>query len=715
MSHCPECNSTNRAGARFCDACGAPLPRACPHCGNAVREAARFCDICGQSLPPAPLLAPAPFPASEAGEGTRRGEILHQYLPKELLAKLESARRSGGMVGERRVVTILFCDLQGSTAAAEGLDPEDWTEIINGAFEFMIRPVYKYEGTVARLMGDAILAFFGAPIAHEDDPQRAVLAGLDIVAGIGPFREQTRARWGVEFDVRVGINTGTVVVGAVGSDLRMEYTALGDAVNLAARMEQTAQPGSVQIAHDTYKLVRRQFEVEELGGVQVKGKFQSVPAYRVLALTSPTAGRRGIEGLHAEVVGRDEELATLRAVIGDVRQGVGRLVCLLGEAGLGKSRLIAELRRMVGGDGAPPPVGDLRPDDIQWYEAVSLSYETAQPYALFQRLIRRMAGVTHADAPPAVREKLAALIERLPEAQRPQAAGVFGALFGLGSDEKLAAAQALEGEAFKRELFAVMPACWQARFAGCPTALVFDDVHWSDSASVALLKSLFPLVEQMPLVLAFALRPDRDAPGWRLRTTADEEYHHRYTEVLLRPLTEGECWELVNRLLSLADLPDELRARILERAAGNPFYMEEVVRTLIDRGAVVAEGDLARAVGAADDNLATLDRYGLSTFRPEALRLKARAFAAAGRSDEAQAALQEARTLAEPMSAGWVLWRILGDMTEVEAARGREAAAADLRREARAYVDYIAGHVAEADLRASFLSLPEVRRLHSRS
>ncbi len=197
---------------------------------------------------------------------------LHQYIPEELMKKLQAARDKGGMVGERRVVTMLFCDLKGSTAAAEGLDPEDWTEIMNGAFALMIKPVYHYEGTIARLMGDALLAFFGAPIAHEDDPRRAILAGLDIVEAIKPYREQIRERYGVDFDVRVGINTGLVVVGAVGSDLRMEYSALGDAINLAARMEQTAEPGTVRIAHDTYKLVKNIFEFRSLGSIEVKGK-----------------------------------------------------------------------------------------------------------------------------------------------------------------------------------------------------------------------------------------------------------------------------------------------------------------------------------------------------------------------------------------------------------------------------------------------------------
>ena len=256
------------------------------------------------------------------------------------MKKLQAARDQGGMIGERRVVTMLFCDLKGSTAAAEQLDPEDWTEIMNGAFTHMIKPVYRYEGTIARLMGDALLAFFGAPIAHEDDPRRAILAGLDIVESISPYRDQVRERYGVDFDVRIGINTGLVVVGAVGSDLRMEYSALGDAINLAARMEQTAQPGTLQVAHDTYKLVKNLFEFRPLGGVEVKGKSEPVLAYQALGRKFEAGQVRGIEGLHAAMVGRDAELLALRQIMTDLKQGLGRIVLVLGEAGLGKTRLI---------------------------------------------------------------------------------------------------------------------------------------------------------------------------------------------------------------------------------------------------------------------------------------------------------------------------------------------------------------------------------------
>ena len=491
--------------------------------------------------------------------------------------KLRAARDKGGMVGERRVVTMLFCDLNGSTAAAERLDPEDWTEIMNGAFAHMIKPVYQYEGTIARLMGDALLAFFGAPIAHEDDPRRAILAGLDIVEGIEPYREQIRERYGVDFDVRVGINTGLVVVGAVGSDLRMEYSALGDAINLAARMEQTAEPGTVRVAHDTYKLVKSLFEFRVLGGVEVKGKSEPVLAYQAISRKFEASQARGIEGLHASIVGRETELSALRQVMADLKQGLGRIIFVLGEAGMGKTRLISEAHQVFHGFGYPQAV---------WIETISLSYETNQAYGIFQRLIRRLGGMEYNDPPGIIREKLNRLVEEVDETRRSRARQVFEALFGLENERN---AVAMDDETFRRELLEAMYAWWKTRFSLYPAVLVFDDMHWSDAASADLLRQLLPLTGEGPLVLLFALRAERTAPAWQIKTTADEEYHHRYTELFLHPLSTAEGSELINRLLANPELPESLRLSILEKSDGNPFFIEEVVRTLIDNGILTVE------------------------------------------------------------------------------------------------------------------------------
>src|SRR6266540_3983740 len=312
----------------------------CPNCQTVNPNEAKFCMNCGISL----ALTIQEIKTGKS-EHAAKTQSLDKFIPRELLTKFEAARTNDAMVGERRVITMLFCDVKGSTAAAEKVDPETWTDIMNGIFEYMIRPIYKYEGTVPRLMGDAILAFFGAPIAHEDDPQRAVLAGLEIQVGIKDYVEEIRLKHGLEFGLRVGINTGLVVVGAIGSDLRMEYTAIGDAINLAARMEQTAVPGTVQITEETYKLVAPFFDFEALGEVEVKGKAALIKTYRPLGLKKSPGNLRGLEGLISPLVGREAQLSLLDEQLEQLKIGAGSFVSVIGEAGLGKSTLIREVKR----------------------------------------------------------------------------------------------------------------------------------------------------------------------------------------------------------------------------------------------------------------------------------------------------------------------------------------------------------------------------------
>ncbi len=546
----------------------------CPNCQHNNRETAKFCENCGHGL---------------SGEGSTpeyRSPAQSPYLkfiPRELAARLEQARLGRAMEGERRIVTMLFCDVKGSTAAAETMDPEDWAEVMNGAFEHMIPPIYRYEGTVARLMGDAILAFFGAPIAHEDDPRRAVLAGLDIVSEIAPYRRQVQARWGFDFDVRVGINTGLVMVGAVGSDLRMEYTAMGDAINLAARMEQTAAPGSVQISQETYRLAAPYFEFESLGGVQVKGKSEPVQTYRPLHRKKTPGKARGIEGLEAPLIGREEEKAMLDAALSGLEEGTGAVVFLLGEAGLGKSRLIQEFKANAN-EGFSTP-------QHAWFETLAYSDETEQPYGLFRRLVRRMIGGLPDEDAAGMCSRIEGLAEEFSGDERPMAQRVFESLFGLAG---AGGEPPLEGETFKGLLYTKMAALWQRRAQAGPVVLVCDDLHWSDPASLALLGHLYPLVESVPFLFLCALRPDTDSPGWQAMQAAEESLSDRFRKITLGPLKAGDSGRLVDSLLAISDLPAGLRARIMEKSEGNPFFVEEVVRSLIDQGVVVRDEGGAR-------------------------------------------------------------------------------------------------------------------------
>lgn len=498
--------------------------------------------------------------------------------PEEFANRLKAARAGRSSQGERRIVTILFCDVVGSTSLAEQLDPEDWAEIMDDAFDFLIEPIYRYEGTVARLMGDAILAFFGAPVAHEDDPQRAILAGLDITASIQPFREQVLAEYGMDFNVRVGINTGPVVVGQIGSDLAMEYTAMGDAVNLAARMEQTAKAGSVQIAEDTHRLVAPLFDFEALGGIEVKGKTQPVQSYRVLGKKDRPGPVRGIQGLMSPLIGRDRESQVLVQAFDELRQGRGQIVALIGEAGLGKSRLLDEAH-------AEWLMLDNKPGS--WFESRGISYDTDRAYGLFQQHLRQVCGIEEGDAPEMVRQKF--LQNMGADMAAEQREILLRSVEMLLATEMDSSKPHLEGEAFKRQLFGAVFNIWRQTAAQSPVVLVFDDLHWADRASVELLVHILRLTEEVPILFLCAFRPYRQAPAWKVKQAAERHYPHRYQELFLKALSDEDSSALVSNLLSVSDLSPRLRRLVLEKAEGNPFFVEEVVRTLIESGVVVRD------------------------------------------------------------------------------------------------------------------------------
>lgn len=588
---CPHCATENPEGAKFCFNCGQALAMTCPECATSLPPNAKFCFNCGHQMAgPAPTPAatpappsPSPAPAVQTAPSESR---LQQFIPKELLAKLDSARSGGGMEGERRVVTMLFCDVKGSTAAASSLDPEEWAEIINGAFDQMIPPIYKYEGTVARLMGDGILAFFGAPIAHEDDPHRAVLAGLEILASVGRYRERVLREWELEIDVRVGINTGLVVVGAVGSDMRMEYTALGDAINLAARMEQTARPGTMQIAEATHRLVAPLFEMEELPPLEVKGKSEPVHAWRVVRARTQPGNLRGIAGLRSELVGRDKETGQLRAAIEAVQQGRGQIVSVMGEAGLGKSRLVAEMR-----DELAAGVGS-----IQWLEGRSLSFERNTPYAPFVDILGNCLGVQEEWDDGAnynqIRRHVAGLFPEQPDEIAPFLAALLGVKVETTDAERLAY---LEPPQMRGLTFASVARFIEKLCAEMPLVLFFDDVHWIDPSSLELLESLLPLTDSASLLILLAFRPRRQEPSWRLHETAQREFSHRYNPIPLQTLDANQARQLVGNLLHVEDLPEKVRRMILDKSEGNPFFVEEVIRSLLDAKLVVRETDHWRA------------------------------------------------------------------------------------------------------------------------
>ena len=512
--------------------------------------------------------------------------LLGQYLPPELLAKLEAARAHGGMAGERRVITMLFCDVRGSTAAAEQVDPEVWSDIMNGAFERMITPIYRYEGTVPRLMGDAILAFFGAPIAHEDDPQRAVWAGLEIQAAIKPYAEGVHRSHGVEFGVRVGINTGLVVVGEMGSDMRLEYTALGDAVNVAARMEQAALPGTVQIAEETYKLIAPLFDFEPLGGVEVKGKAKSVSAYRVLGRNAQPGSLRGLKGLTSPLVGREAEVELLDQMLTALPRGTGAFVAVSGEAGVGKSSLVAEVQRRTG-------ARNQAETDMLWLRGDATAYARSVSYFPWRQIIRESIEA-RADEPAAsIREKLGATCEHA--GLGAEDAAFLEAVLALESDKSRSILARYEGEALFDGIVASMRGYLAWLASGRPLVLTFDDLHWADEASLGLLQAVAILVSVQPITFLCMLRPEMDSPAWKTVQKAAAEMGERFSAIPLPPLSRDQTNALLHNLLGAGAFPDRFQALIAEKSGGNPFFVEELIRSLIEAKQIIREKERWRA------------------------------------------------------------------------------------------------------------------------
>jgi len=546
-------------------------PRSCPRCDASVAADARFCSSCGRAL--------EWNSADEAAQAR-----LSSTAPAPLIEKMRSAR----LTGERKPVTALFVDVVGSTTLAEQMDPEDWTAMINEAFDLLSRAVFRYEGTIAQLQGDAMLAFFGAPVAHEDDPDRAVLAALDMLEATAEYARQLKAGYGIDFQVRIGINTGPVVVGNVGSDLRYEYTALGDAVNVAARMQTAAAPATILVTEATRRLTGDAFEIEDLGEIAVKGKTGPVHAFRIVGRKAEPARRRGLDavGLESPMVGRDEPLRRLEALFEIVSAGRGRVAFVIGEPGIGKSRLLAELRQRVS------PAGD--PSAATWVEGRCVSYGRNLPYHLLIDVVRSLLGIpflaTERETRATLDLRLASLLGG-DGGEGFDTAPYLAHLLSLPLRPEEAERGNLDPEAIQGRYVAATHRLLRAVSGKGPMVVVCEDLHWADPASVDVARQLMPLAAQLPILFIGALRGETDTPGWELIGQARELFGEALSEIRLEALSTEDSRTLVANLLEIESLPEAVRDLILARAEGNPFFVEEVVRMLIEHGAIVQRGD----------------------------------------------------------------------------------------------------------------------------
>ncbi len=553
---CPQCQQANPDGQKFCGECGARLEVRCPSCGATNPPGQKFCGECGTrliggALPTSPA-TPAPPPAPDA------------YTPRHLAERIISSR--GALEGERKQVTVLFADLKGSTELLADRDPEEARAILDPVLERMMEAVHRYEGTVNQVLGDGIMALFGAPLAHEDHAVRACYAALRMQESVQQYADEVRRRQGLPIQIRVGLNSGEVVVRSIGSDLRMDYTAVGQTTHLAARMEQMALPGSTLLAPDTLRLVEGYVQVRALGPLPVRGLAAPVEVYE-LAGSGTTRTRlqaAAARGL-TKFVGRDAELETLRRTLEQAGSGHGQLVALVGEPGVGKSRLTWEFTHSHRSQG--------------WLvlESGSVSYGKASSYLPVIDLLKTYCGIEARDEPRRIREKLTGKLLALDPALQPTLLPLL-ALLDVPVDDGTWAA--LDPSLRRQRTLDSLKRLLLREAQEQPLLLVFEDLHWIDAETQALLDSLVESLPTARLLLLVNYRPEYEHT-WHRKTY--------YQQLRLDPLPADSAAELLGALLGEAAELAPLERLLIARTEGNPFFAEESVRTLIESGVLVGD------------------------------------------------------------------------------------------------------------------------------
>ena len=481
--------------------------------------------------------------------------------------------------GETRVLTILFADLTGSVQRTAHLYPEDAAALVNDVLTTMVDAILKCEGRINRLLGDAVLAFFGSPVAHENDPERAILAALDLRAAVQKLG----------LNVTVGINMGQVYLGAIGAEQHQEITAQGPVVNLAARLREKAQPGQILVGEAVYRQTRRAFEFAQ-HLVEAKGFAEPVAAYEVVRPLPRPEKLRGIEGVRAPLIGRDAEFAQLEEALTAVLGGRGQLVALIGEAGVGKSRLIGELRAVTHG----PAVGQPAP---LWLEGRCLDVGMAVSYWPFLDVLRAYVGWSPDEDERATGARLVAALQDLVqhgaltaarcEEMLPFLGTLLSVRFGDARDARLANAGP---EEIKHQTFLALRDLFLALPRRRPVILILEDLHWADSLSMDVVGLLMEALARAPLLLVCVYRPAREHKSRHLGTIAARKCPECYTELHLRDLSPQQSRRLMEALLPIEAIPAAVTEQILAQAQGNPLFLEEMVRSLIDAGLVYHDG-----------------------------------------------------------------------------------------------------------------------------
>jgi class 3 adenylate cyclase/tetratricopeptide (TPR) repeat protein len=547
---CPNCQFENREGVKFCEECGATFELKCPACKANIPLGRKFCGECGHNL----IEPPEETPSINYSEP-------QSYTPKHLTDKILTTRSS--IEGERKLVTVLFADVANYTSMAENLDPEEVHQIMDGCFKILMDEIHSYEGTINQFTGDGVMALFGAPVAHEDHAQRACYAALSIQKAIGEYGDKIEKETGGEFKLRIGLNSGPVIVGAIGNDLRMDYTAVGDTTNLGSRMESKARPGTILVSGNTHRLVRDFFEFEILGKVEVKGKEEPQEAFELIKAgeVETRIGASMAKGL-TRFVGRKNSIAVLMDAFDKMKSGSGQVVGLVGEAGVGKSRLLLEMRNTL-------PQGE-----HNYLEGRCLHFGGSMAYLPILGILRSYFELKEGDQEFIIKKKMDKRILDLDD----KLSGVippFQELLSLKVDDE--GFIKLEPKEKRDRTFEALRDLMIRGSEEKPLVIAVEDVHWIDKTSEEFIDYVIEWLANTRILLILLYRP---------------EYTHQwgsksyYSKIGLNQLDTQSSAELVKAILEGGEVAPVLRQLILNRAAGNPLFLEEFTHTLIENGSI---------------------------------------------------------------------------------------------------------------------------------
>jgi class 3 adenylate cyclase len=502
----------------------------CPSCGHRVTPGSKFCSQCGTRLPQDRL--PRLPPSCEGATI----QSLRALMPQPLVDKVSAAAVE--IIGERREVTVLFLDIVNFTATARALDSEDiyiWTDRV---MHLLADVIYKYEGSIDKYTGDGLLALFGMPVAHENDPERAVRAALEMMTVLRPLQQQFRHEYGLDLQTRIGINTGLVIAGKIGSDLHVEYTVIGNTVNLANRLQSVAEPDTIMVSFATYQRTRPFFEYEALPPSTVKGQPRPIRSFRPLSLRARPGQVRGLPGLQVPMIGRQEALTWMRSALDKVCQHRrSQVVLVTGEAGVGKSRLVDEFRRSTA------------KSDISFYQGFCLTYARSIPLWLLANILRDMMHLSEADPPKVQHQTVRTYLKRLGLADNDVLPYVINVL-GLEQTSPMIEARLrhFDGAVLQKLIHAALWRIFLAEARLAPTVLVFEDLHWIDPASRDFLEHLIQTTDDVPLMLILVSRAAERETVIQPLITAAEQHHEPPVDIKLRPLSQAEGQLLVDRL-----------------------------------------------------------------------------------------------------------------------------------------------------------------------